>query len=615
MINFNDFYSPRSSYQRPVPLVLCDPCDDPDVTIRVRREWVPYILGSLKQLLQPTTWDTTDPEALALVQARAQLLLSCVATAFNDPECDCGCAEYRPSANIINWLPQNPYTDPDLVPVGYRFPPWYIVGNDIPFTGLRRGDVLTDLLHGPIVEPISSGFPRFQVTVHGTGTVEFEFVRFPTAGVALITVDGDIFSAQFVDLHMSLAASVGNAIADVIIPIQITQPGEHIVEVAMVFSFTEDPPFVHFGGALRSVSLCGFGKSPSTLPATQVVSLMEYAMPVCTDLRWYNGKLQGLCCFNPETGEMEWVDIQGQDDGVIPNALVQPSSGSRPAAGASRCYVRSLQAKDAFLLPFAVQNGDIVTVTGRTGAWSSDGANWVCTDGTPFILGQCVGNRYHFDEDPDATLYHGQLTLKVGGQYLSATDGPVTLSGLSGSQQLIVMPNFEPELLAGGTVQFQICVENGSAPPVEDWCYVMDLTATDWGAVFYDDGDGPRGQWVLGSGFTPNAASGYEAMIQWQMPEFAETVLTSISVVVTEELDGTSHGVSVDLPAVGGTEYTDFTATDLVYEVEIDPPGPTTAAFIAVADDPGSGVTPYTGFVTQIIWRGQGTNPFGASNC
>lgn len=71
------FARPVSSYERPVALVLVDPCDQPDLTVSFRSEWLPYILGSLKQLVLQTTWKTTDPDQLWLVQQRAMDLLNC----------------------------------------------------------------------------------------------------------------------------------------------------------------------------------------------------------------------------------------------------------------------------------------------------------------------------------------------------------------------------------------------------------------------------------------------------------------------------------------------------------------------------------------------------------
>src|SRR2546423_9258037 len=41
------------------------------------------------------------------------------------------------------------------------------------------------------------------------------------------------------------------------------------------------------------------------------VQVMEDFMSVCQQLRIHDGKLQGLCCFDPTTGEATWEDIQG----------------------------------------------------------------------------------------------------------------------------------------------------------------------------------------------------------------------------------------------------------------------------------------------------------------
>lgn len=71
------FARPVSSYEAPVGLVLVDPCDNPDLNVSFRHEWLPYILGSLKQLVLQTTWDTSDPDQLWLVQERAMDLLNC----------------------------------------------------------------------------------------------------------------------------------------------------------------------------------------------------------------------------------------------------------------------------------------------------------------------------------------------------------------------------------------------------------------------------------------------------------------------------------------------------------------------------------------------------------
>lgn len=66
---------PQSSFERPVPLVFVDPDVDADWRVQFRAEWLPYVLGSLQQLAQDTTWDTHDSDDLNLVQARVALLV------------------------------------------------------------------------------------------------------------------------------------------------------------------------------------------------------------------------------------------------------------------------------------------------------------------------------------------------------------------------------------------------------------------------------------------------------------------------------------------------------------------------------------------------------------
>lgn len=78
------FARPVSSFQTPVPLVTVDPDEEPDYQVCFRKEWLPYVIGSLQQLLLQTTWKTNDKDALNLVQARAQLLISMFLNACGD---------------------------------------------------------------------------------------------------------------------------------------------------------------------------------------------------------------------------------------------------------------------------------------------------------------------------------------------------------------------------------------------------------------------------------------------------------------------------------------------------------------------------------------------------
>lgn len=243
----------------------------------------------------------------------------------------------------------------------------------------------------------------------------------------------------------------------------------------------------------------------------------EDSLAICESLRWNNGVLEGFCCG-------EWAPIDSIGSAPIPGDTTQPSSGSRPAVGASTCFNRSMGARDIFLVPFGVQNGDIVTVTALSGAWSNDGTRWTCTDGTPFALGICAGSRYHDAGDPDPiTLFHGQLMLDVGGQLLSGTDGPVTMSGLTGQQQLTIRPNFLVSADTGGTIQYRICVQaGGSAPPIA-WCRYVDFSLSDFGF-----GTGSANiAYLPGHGFEGTGSCNGDHTVQFPTPP-VDQVLTKL---------------------------------------------------------------------------------------
>jgi hypothetical protein len=69
------FALPVGSFRAPVPLPDVDPDSGTLVSVCFNPAWLPYIIGSLKQLLLQTTWDTNDPDDLALVQQRATNLI------------------------------------------------------------------------------------------------------------------------------------------------------------------------------------------------------------------------------------------------------------------------------------------------------------------------------------------------------------------------------------------------------------------------------------------------------------------------------------------------------------------------------------------------------------
>ena len=66
---------PASSYVEPVTPVDAEPDASPGVSVCFNAAWLPYVLGALQQLAQPSTWDTSDPTTLQTALDRAQALL------------------------------------------------------------------------------------------------------------------------------------------------------------------------------------------------------------------------------------------------------------------------------------------------------------------------------------------------------------------------------------------------------------------------------------------------------------------------------------------------------------------------------------------------------------
>ena len=69
------YATPVGSFQTSVPLVTSDPQAGQLVYIGLNPDWLPYIVGSLFQLLLQSTWNTNDLNALSLQQQRVWNLI------------------------------------------------------------------------------------------------------------------------------------------------------------------------------------------------------------------------------------------------------------------------------------------------------------------------------------------------------------------------------------------------------------------------------------------------------------------------------------------------------------------------------------------------------------
>jgi Collagen triple helix repeat (20 copies) len=74
-------WAQQGSFVEPVAIPAADPADEPQLCFSFNEHWLPYVLGALMQLVQPTTWATSDVTALANVLTAATELIERVGTA------------------------------------------------------------------------------------------------------------------------------------------------------------------------------------------------------------------------------------------------------------------------------------------------------------------------------------------------------------------------------------------------------------------------------------------------------------------------------------------------------------------------------------------------------
>lgn len=85
------YYGPYEPFPQPVPLPSSLPTDFPHRSLCINRDWVPYIIGALKVLLQPETWDapaaTLEPVRGMLYNLLADWQEPCVSDIqFRNPD-------------------------------------------------------------------------------------------------------------------------------------------------------------------------------------------------------------------------------------------------------------------------------------------------------------------------------------------------------------------------------------------------------------------------------------------------------------------------------------------------------------------------------------------------
>lgn len=244
-----------------------------------------------------------------------------------------------------------------------------------------------------------------------------------------------------------------------------------------------------------------------------LIDEMEYQMSICEQLRFHNGKLQGLCCG-------EWVNIDGQSTIDIGGPDQQGSGADQPTAGECTTYHASFSAKSTYLVPTVVNAGDTLEFTNAKGA-GQDGtvSPWHCPDGSQFFGGACVGVGGPFGGDPAAAINHMALIALINGTYYSASSGTITVPGGVANAEVTLQVNDSSLTDNSGSYVVDVAVCNNL--PVA-WQSVWDFTLTPGLMTELQFVAGTT--WMPGTGWVTQPVGG-----QWNADldmSFASAVLT-----------------------------------------------------------------------------------------
>jgi len=222
-------------------------------------------LRILHQILGLTTrwfnWERTDGEEGKVVADvwRDTLNLPLV-------QVDCGepvqCRTFTPDAPFIQWFPNNPYTEPDFITEGYNAPAWYEATEASNLIlGTQFGDIVTDISRFPpgslpSIIP-ASGLPRFRINMNAPGTVTIHLLNIFAGSLAQITIDDEIGTLRFIDMDRDQIAAPFETATTTPVEVEVTGEGSHFIDVIVVSQINDAIPFLHHGGGLRKVEICG----------------------------------------------------------------------------------------------------------------------------------------------------------------------------------------------------------------------------------------------------------------------------------------------------------------------------------------------------------------------
>ena len=224
--------------------------------------------GMIENLSWQTTWGIPLSGDSATVAYFWRSLIEENRTRFEAGEgcrdADENCTLYLPDSEFIEWFPNNPFTEPDLITEGYNAPAWY-QATDLSniALGTQTGDIVTDISRFPpgslpSIIP-ASGLPRFRINLTQPSLVRMHLINIIAGSIAQITIDDNPLTVIFEDCNKDVFGAPPETDTESIVELDVRGAGEHHIDVIIVSQVNDEIPFLFHGGGLREVEICERG--------------------------------------------------------------------------------------------------------------------------------------------------------------------------------------------------------------------------------------------------------------------------------------------------------------------------------------------------------------------
>ena len=182
---------------------------------------------------------------------------------------ECGqrreCTDYPPHSSMIDIAPADPFVNPEYIPAGWAYPPFWVSAGDLPIwsaVGIQAGDLITDITRFPgggfPPAPIIGGFARFRVTVQAGDELEIHLLGFPGAGYVWIQKDENPLTLETYDLNVDVV-NIPPELGELTIwewHVEGSEGEAHVVDVTFMPSFGDELIPFRYGGGLRKITIC-----------------------------------------------------------------------------------------------------------------------------------------------------------------------------------------------------------------------------------------------------------------------------------------------------------------------------------------------------------------------